>query len=561
MKPNREFWLKTLTLLVVLLAMGLPRATALDRFVTPDESKWLMRSANFFLSLAQKDFANTYQKEHPGVTIMWAGAAGFLYRYPSYVTQGPGQQERPQQFHRYLENHGASALDLLETGRRLDVAAILIVLALAYLAAIRLIGHLPAFIGFLLIAFDPFLIALSRLLHLDSLLSALMLLSVLTWLNYLYRGRRWFDLSLSAGAAGLSWLTKSPGLFLLPFIGIVCIVEITRAWRTEHPLSWKKIFRGYAIPALIWTGIGAAVFVILWPAMWVNPLDTLQQIFTAAASYASEGHDSITFFNGSVYQAGISDWRFYPVNFFWRTTPLVLAGLLLLIIALAIPRRFMLTGQEKWIIFYLGLFVLSYTVFMTLGAKKFDRYLLPVFAPLNILAGWGWVAILKPLLEKPQASSANAGHRLKWLGGVAILAVVVIAQGVSAGQTYPYYFSYYNPLAGGSRHAPQVMMIGWGEGLDQAARYLNSKPDAEKLSVASWYPDGPFSYIFRGKTQQQDLPANPQDLPRLDYLVLYVHQWQRQLPSQEFLEFFAAQTPEKIFSIDGLEYARVYRLR
>jgi len=50
-------------------------------------------------------------------------------------------------------------------------------------------------------------------------------------------------------------------------------------------------------------------------------------------------------------------------------------------------------------------------------------------------------------------------------------------------------------------------------------------------------------------------------LPRLDYLVLYVHQWQRQLPSQEFLEFFAAQTPEKIFSIDGLEYARVYRLR
>ena len=561
MKPNREFWLKTLTLLVVLLAMGLPRATALDRFVTPDEPKWLMRSANFFLSLAQKDFANTYQKEHPGVTIMWAGAAGFLYRYPDYVTQGPGQQERPQQFHRYLENHGASALDLLETGRRLVVIAILAVLALAYLAATRLIGLLSAFVGFLLIAFDPFLIALSRLLHLDGLLSALMLLSILSWLNFLFRGKRRIDLALSAGAAGLSWLTKSPGLFLLPFIGLTCVIEIVRTWRAGWQASWWKTVWQFAAPALIWTGIAALVFVAFWPAMWVNPLNTLQQIFTGAASYAAEGHDSITFFNGAVYQAGISDWRFYPVNFFWRTTPLVLAGLLLLIIALALPRRFTLTAQEKWIIFYLGLFVLSYTVFMTLGAKKFDRYLLPVFAPLNILAGWGWVAILKPLLEKPQASSANAGHRLKWLGGVAILAVVVIAQGASAGQTYPYYFSYYNPLAGGSRYAPQVMMIGWGEGLDQAARYLNASPDAEKLTVASWYPDGPFSYLFQGKTQQQDLPADPQDLPRLDYIVLYAHQWQRQLPSQEFLDFFAAQTPEKIISIDGLEYARIYRLR
>jgi hypothetical protein len=492
---------------------------------------------------------------------MWPGATGLLYRYRDYVTQGPGQQERPQQFHRYLQNHGVSALDLLKTGRLLVAIAILAALALAYLAAVRLTGLLPAFIGFLLIAFDPFLIALSRLLHLDGLLSTLMLLSILAWLNYLYRGRHWYDLALSAGAAGLSWLTKSPGLFLLPFIGIVCLAEIVRSWRAEHSIGWSKIFRGYIIPALVWTVIGIAVFVILWPSMWVNPLDTLQQIFTAAASYASEGHDSITFFNGAVYPAGISDWRFYPVNFFWRTTPLVIAGLLLLVIALALPRRFKLTAQDKWIIFYLGLFVLSYTFFMTLGAKKFDRYLLPVFAPLNLLAGWGWVTILKPLLEKPASSSLNAWHSHLWLGGAAILVVVVLAQGFSAGQTYPYYFSYYNPLAGGNRRAPEVMMIGWGEGLDQAARYLNALPNADKFNVASWYPDGPFSYVFQGKTQQQDLPANPQDLPRLDYIVLYAHQWQRQLPSQEFLEYFATQTPEKIITLDGLEYARIYRLR
>lgn len=561
MITNRDFWLKTLTLLIVLAAMAVPRVTALDQFVTPDEPKWLMRSANFFLALAQRDFSSTYQKEHPGVTVMWAGAAGFLYRYPSYVTQGPGQQERPQQFHRYLENRGIKAIELLKTGRLLVGIAILLVLALAYLAAVRLIGLLPAFIGFMLIAFDPFLIALSRLLHLDGLLSALMLLSVLAWLNYLYRGRHKVDLALSAGAAGLSWLTKSPGLFLIPFIGMTCLIEIGRARRNDQQASWQKAIWHYLSPALVWSALAAVLLVILWPAMWVSPLQTLQQVFSGAASYASEGHDSITFFNGAVFQAGISDWRFYPINYFWRTTPLVIAGLIALIIVLLLPRRYVLSSHLKWIILYLGLFVLTYTVFMTLGAKKFDRYLLPVFAPLDLLAGLGWVSILKPLLEKSPSPSSTPANQLYRLGGLAILVLVVIAQGYSAGRTHPYYFSYYNPLAGGSQRAPRVMMIGWGEGLDQAARYLNTKPEANKLNVASWYPDGPFSYFFNGKTQQQDLPSNPQDLTRLDYLVLYAHQWQRLLPSREFLDFFAAQTPEKVFWINGLEYARVYRLR
>ncbi len=78
------------------------------------------------------------------------------------------------------------------------VIAIVIAVSLAYLSAVRLVGLLPALVGFLLLAFDPFLIALSRLLHVDGLVSALMLLSLLAWLNYLYNGRRFVDLLLSA---------------------------------------------------------------------------------------------------------------------------------------------------------------------------------------------------------------------------------------------------------------------------------------------------------------------------------------------------------------------------
>ncbi len=86
---------KAVSLLAVIVALWLPRSLALDRFVTPDEPKWLMRSANFYLALAQRDLGSTYQKEHPGVTVMWAGLAGLLRGYPQYVQLGPGPMDRP----------------------------------------------------------------------------------------------------------------------------------------------------------------------------------------------------------------------------------------------------------------------------------------------------------------------------------------------------------------------------------------------------------------------------------------------------------------------------------
>ncbi len=68
----KTLFLTILLLVLIVIAIWLPRGLALDRFVTIDETKWLDRSANFYLALAKGDFADTYQKEHPGVTIMWA---------------------------------------------------------------------------------------------------------------------------------------------------------------------------------------------------------------------------------------------------------------------------------------------------------------------------------------------------------------------------------------------------------------------------------------------------------------------------------------------------------
>jgi len=531
--------LQALAVIFIILVTWLPRGLALNQYVTPDEPKWLTRAANFYLALAQGDFANTYQVEHPGVTIMWAGAAGFYWRYPDYVTAGPRQQSRPQRFKRYLDNHGHPPLQLLEAGRVLIVLGTTIFLALAFVSAIRLIGIVPALLGFLLLAFDPFHIAHSRLLHPDSLLSTLMLLALITMMNYLYRGRRWFDLLLAGVSGGLSWLTKSPALFLIPFFGVLVLVEFLRTWKKAKKFQFSNLWYT-ARPFGIWLGLALLTFFIFWPAMWVAPLDSLSQILNGATIYAAEGHSSPLFFNGTIYPGAIPDWRFYLVNYFWRSTPITLTGLLLSVPAIFLRPTSFRERSQRQAMLGLAVFALAFTLFMTAGAKKFDRYLLPVFGPLDLLAGLGWWAGINWFWKFAHSKlpSGRWGDIFSNSGAAVFVSVVIVIQLMGAMKTSPYYLNYYNPLAGGSARAPEVMLIGWGEGLDIAARYLNAKPGSQKLRVKSWYSDGPFSYIFQGISIVPDFPSDPRDLLRVDYIVIYRHQWQRQLPSEEFLAFF-----------------------
>lgn len=563
---NRSILWKAGLLGVFLMAVLLPRLPELDRYVTTDEPNWLMRSGNYYMALSQSSLKDTYQHEQPGVTITWAGMLSFLRNYPSYIDVRPGQIERPEKLFIFLRNHTISALGLLKTGRQVVVLAISAALLAACLVTWRLVGLPPALLGFLLVALDPFYVALSRLLHVDGLMSALMLLSMLAFLCYLERGRQMRYLLLSGVAAGLSWLTKSPAFFLIPFLGLVAILfPYLSRWNgtsageeapAAHPwLHWVWS----AVPVMLgWLAIAAIIFVILWPAMWVDPLGTLGHVFSQARAYAVEGHENATFFNGQIYGVGKSAWYFYPVSYLWRATPVTLAGVLLALVGLLFPRRFGIQPTQRRAILVLFLFAVFFTLFMSLGAKKFDRYLLPVHVTLDLVAGLGWVAAVHALLDRYARGWSVAAKR--WTG-VGAFTLIVAAQLVGVVQTFPYYFNYYNPLLGGDRGALDAMMVGWGEGLDQAASYLNSLPSPENLEVVAWYGDGPLSYIFNGRTISMDVNDRVDFLKKADYVVLYLNQWQRQLPSREVIEYFQQLTPAFVARIGELEYARVYKMQ
>jgi hypothetical protein len=545
--------------LIILAAILLPRIFSLDSFVTTDENLWAVRSANFYFDLGQRDF--DYKTSHPGVTTLWAGTAGFLWRFPEYRGIGIGHVNASK-YKKTLEEYGFERVDLLAAGRVFMVLANTAALGIGFFYAIHLLGVLPSVIGFLLIAFDPFHIAHTRLLHLDGLSSSLILLSLLAFITFLdqYHHR---DLIVSGIAAGVCWLTKSPGVILAPIVFLLVIYEICFTSRIDkkvvnlQKLNRMQNVRRIFLPLVLWGVIGVATFTFLWPSMWVDPIRTLSRVFNEAYQQASRGWGGPIFFNKEIVPDGKLSAIFYPLSYLWRSTPIVLIGLIFTIAAVATKQKILGQGKTRRVLGGLVIFVTIYFIFINLGQKKADRYLLPVYAPLDLIAALGWFAAADWLVNFKFINLRKSAPF--------ILITATVVQMILAVQTYPYYLSYYNPILGGGDKAPNIMMIGWGEGLDQAARYLNEKHDANKMRVISWYGDGCFSYFFQGKTipfyTTKDMSdAKINEILDLDYAVIYIQQRQREIPKR-LIDVLDQEIPEYSVWINDIEYVRIYNLR
>ena len=177
---------------------------------------------------------------------------------------------------------------------------------------------------------------------------------------------------------------------------------------------------------------------------------------------------------------------------------------------------------------------------MTLGAKKFDRYLLPAVPALVVLASLGWWLLLERVRQpigaaRPGRSGWRCSARLPLVS------------------TYPYPLSYYNPLLGGGAAAQRTVMIGNGEGLDQAARWLAAQPNAAELRVAAHSWD-----ILAGLVPADGEPLRDGIPDDADYIVTYgrriqMHRWG---PSLE--RYLAANPPVYTVWINGIEYVHIH---
>jgi len=554
---------ESLLVLFLALAIWLPRGFSLERFVSTDEIAWLVRSANFYSALGQRDFEGTFQNGHPGVTTMWVNTIAFLIEHPEYRGFGQSQFDSFLTFERFADSQDIDSHAVLVTGRSVMVGIHTILLIIGFFLARRLIGFMPALAGFLLLVFEPFYIGLTRLSHLDGLVGTLSLVSVLAFLVYAFEDQKLLYLIIAAIAASAASLTKVTGFIILPVYGIVSILMII-FHRREYPnetrqqyLIWFRKIIGHVF---LFGAVFLLVYIVLWPAMWKNPVGILigqfqyPEMFLPETGLISSNQPDD---NHTPYPDKKNEIFRYPEMFLWRVTPISLVGLLIWFYFFIKRKDVYSKRKIRWITWSLLAFTFTFTVLLTIPDKSNFRYWIPAYISLLLLAGIGWMALLKTLMKRfPDLRSRRIGFLL-------ILGVFLI-QLSGIFRTYPYYFTYYNPLLGGSKRAGKSISVGEGEGLDQAGLYLSSFPDAENMTVMSWYGWGSFSYYFSGNTIVFPVTSNwsgglAKKLSASDYLVVYQNQWYRRIPPDVFDSLDQVEPMETIW-VDGIEYVRIYEV-
>ena len=422
-------WALLSYLLVVVVAV-VPRLLDLGVFVTFDESSfWIDRSHTFLQALEAGDLQATAISNHPGVTTMWLGSAGILLR-------------------RTLFAWGWLSGDSYAANLALMQAPVAIThvlgVVLGYAMLRRMLPAGTALLAALLWAADPFVIAYSRVLHVDGLLATFAMLSVLAACLHWHHGGRTGTLALSGICAGLAILSKSPGLALLPVVGGVALAA---AWRER---GTRGAWRHQAARLLAWGAICVATVLVLWPVLLVSPLQAYEQIRIGVVVEGAQPHQLGNFFLGR--QDDVPGPLFYPLTILLRLTPWTLLGLVLAPWAWRRTR-----GATRRDLLLLAGYALLFTVAMSIFPKKFNRYLVPAFPALDVLAAVGLVWGAERLAA---VGRGGARARRMWRGG--LLSGVALAAVVNVAYWHPYHIAAFNQALGGARVGARTFMVGWG---------------------------------------------------------------------------------------------------
>jgi 4-amino-4-deoxy-L-arabinose transferase-like glycosyltransferase len=467
--------------------------------------------------------------------------------------------------------------------------------AVGYLLLIRLFDWRLALLASLFWAFDPFFIAHSQVLHTDAPVSELAYLTLLVALLALGLGRqdepqeqlaaeapqeeyseekeetefvadeeqddepeeqqealgsnagqtianmRWW---LLAGALfGFTVLAKLNGVLVGGAIVLLILLLHRADWRS--PRWWLDFARVMAIFGFV----ALVVFVIAYPAMWVAPRTTFLSMFDRAEGVVDAGH--LQFFMGQISEdPGL---LYYLVTTAFRVTPFVLVGLVL-----AVPAFFSADLRRyRPVLLALLLSIAIFLVVTSLQAKKQDRYMLPIFPALDLFAavGYLWLAkIIMPRVTLPDRVTTSPWATV----GAYVAAGVVLA--IPVVSSAPYTLDYYNPLLGGLPAATRSILVGWGEGLDQAGAFITQDSGGMCRYVFAVYSDNIEPYIpCEARPPSACVAAQVADSPQEMYSVVYLSHLQRQV-SNPYYDAAQGVTPRFTARIQGVDFAYVYRV-
>jgi 4-amino-4-deoxy-L-arabinose transferase-like glycosyltransferase len=563
LERGRLMKLRTIGVSLFLLLLALvPRVLGLNVFLTNDERRWVDRSIMFLQALLDGNLGGT-ASGHPGVTTMWTAAIALTTQYASKARlQGmPISVIGLREFLRRVPVRPVLAPDVLAAVRLPTVVLVSLAVVGIYLLLRRLFDDKIALLSAALVALDPFYLAYSRLLHHDALATTFMILSLLGLMVYLERERSGGYLLLSGLMAGLAFLSKASSLFLIPFmVWPILLSNWPRGQGTGGAAQREDALLHGAKTYLAWCALSLLTVIVFWPAMWVDPMRPVGLVLgqvTGKVQGMGEGEDS--FLTGiSLLDAQVLT---YPITLLFRVTPLALVGVAAAVWFLGrdhSPSRLPKSDQRTRSMIILLAYILGFIVFMSLARVKSGRYILPVSPAVQIVAAVGLWRLGESVAKVVRAPRTRlTTSRLGTMG----LGLTILLQAGLSLPHHPYYLAYYSPLLGGGVVAPRLMPIGWGEGLDQAAHYLNQKENATSLKAAMWDSDVRFASFFRGEIRKLNEECNGNSLPweDIDYVVFYVSNRGTGVPfGLSTARYFNSLEPEHVVRMKGMDYVWIY---
>ncbi|MGF1482285.1 MAG: ArnT family glycosyltransferase [Cyanophyceae cyanobacterium] len=529
-----EGWL-LLSIFGIALAL---RVLAITVPINVDELVWMERGTGFIENFLEDDLGDTYRRHHPGVTNSWLIAVGMLLnchlhlRFPSLF--GLDSVSNLEE----CLNIDSFPLPLLIAPRVLQALVTSACMVFFYVFSRRLLGPSIALLATILLVLDPFFLAYQRFLTTDALQVDFCILALLLLLLYLQGKGDWRSLLASGILMGLATASKITALFVLPAIFLWIIFIELGVWQQFPQRGWRR----QLIALTCWGLSTVAIIFVIWPALWQDAGETLTRLTEGLLQESSRGY---LFFLGEPTDApGI---LFYPLALVYRLSPWIQLGLLSFLITLIVPHRRSLQSS----VLALAIVPLCVLTILSTTETKIDRYILLILPELALLAAAGWLSVSAWLSRIPWF------RQRKYPQGIGAL-LLIVGQTVILVPHVPHYLTYYNPLFGGSQAAQRIFMVGQGEGLEQAAYWLNQQ--GEDLTVASGYSNV-FGTYFQGQALPMSKRITSEDYlswTKANYVVLYINQWQRQLPYPEVINYFTAQPPLHTVQLQGIDYARIY---
>jgi 4-amino-4-deoxy-L-arabinose transferase-like glycosyltransferase len=522
---------------IIFLLAFIPRAVDLGTGLTVDETLWLRRAPEFIDALLKGNYSGTYIAIHPGVTVMWlSGVFMKLFLQP-----------------------GMDFSQSLSVARFPVVLITSLGIVLMFFLLRDLVPEKTAILASVLIALDPFYLAHSRFIHVDALVTTFMALSLLSFLVWVRQPQKSVYLVMVGGFLGCALLTKQPAESLIPFFLLALVIRqivisynrIRNLKKTCADCFSTPFFRSILKPFLTILVIAGVVFVLFWPAMWVAPVNTLQNVGAGLEKVVENPHEGWGYFMGVVTTTDNYGPLFYPVVLVMKLTPVSLVFFLVGLLGLLYSFYKSKFSDENLTVIFLLLFIALFYLLMTISEKKMDRYLLPVFPYIDILAAMG-ICVCYSFISRRISRTITSKYKGIFTKGrsyCVLVILVIILQAALIVPITPYYLSYSNPVVlGGPQHAPEYILVGWGEGMDLAAAYLNNKTDAEHLRVFEQYSG--FQSYFKGSATR--------DVVKTDYIVFYSSMVQRHY-NEDLWNLYRNETPEKVIVLNNIEYCWIYR--